>query len=122
MRGSPGFTFAELLAAMLLMAIVIPVAIRGLTIANRAGVLAERKRTAGQLGDCFLSEMIVTDAWRDSDREGDFGEEWPGYRWVLEENEWEEDTMGEIQLTVLFEVQGQEHAVCLSTLIQESEE
>ena len=120
-RGCRGFTFAELLAAMLFMAIVLPVAIHALTVASRAGTVADRKRAAAQLADRLLNEMVVTGDWRDADPEGDFGEEWPEYRWMLENEVWTEDTMREISVTVLFKVQEREYRVSLSTLAEEAE-
>jgi len=116
-----GFTLAETLAAMLFMAIVIPVAVRGVMLANRAGVVAERKRVAAELADRLLVETIVTQQWMDGSQEGDFGDELPGYRWVLEDEAWDEDTMREISVRVLFTVQGTEYDVSLSTLVAEDE-
>ena len=107
---------------MIFMAIVIPVVIHALTVANRAGVVADRKRVAAQLANRWLNEWVVTDDWRDADSEGDFGEDWPGYRWILENEVWEDDTMRKVTVTVLFEVQHQEHRVNLSTLVEETEE
>jgi len=121
-RGNRGFTFVETLAAMLFMAIVIPVAVRGVMLANRAGIVAERTRVAAQLADSLLSETVVTEGWRDGDQEGDFGEEWSGYRWVLKDGAWDEDTMRVISVEVLFEVQDAEYAVRLSTLVEETDE
>jgi len=112
----------EMLAAMLFVAIVIPAAARGLMVANRAGVVAERKRVAAELADYLLTETVVTEGWRDGYQEGDFGDEWPEYRWVLEEESWDEDTMREISVAVLFDVQGTEYRVRLSTLVEEAYE
>ena len=120
--GSRGFTLVEMLAAMLFVAIVIPAAARGLILANRAGVVAERKRVAAELADYLLTETIVTEAWTDGYQEGDFGEEWPEYRWILEEESWDEDTMRVVSVEVLFNVQETEYAVRLSTLVEESYE
>lgn len=116
------FTFAELLAAMVFMAIVIPVAVQALIISNRAGAVAEHKRVAVQLADRLLTEMVVTDDWRTSEREGDFGEDWPAYRWVLDDAVWDQDTMQVVTVEVFFEIQGREYSVALSTLVDETEE
>lgn len=117
-----GFTFIETLAAMLFMAIVLPVAIQGLMIANRAGVVAQRKRVAAQLADRRLTEVVMDESWRYGEQEGDFGEDWPEYRWLLQDEAWEEDTMRVITVEVLFPVQDREYVVSLSTLVEEEEE
>ena len=119
---SRGFTFVEVLAAMLFMAILVPVIVQGLTIANRAGVIAERKRIASQLADSLLSEIMVTEEWRNGDEEGDFGEEWPGYRWILQTQAWDVDTMRMITLQVMYRVQEKDYSVILSTLAPEEEQ
>ena len=43
-----GFTLAEVLAALVFMAILIPVALEGLSIASRAGEVAARKQRTGR--------------------------------------------------------------------------
>ena len=59
-RGVDAFTLAEVLAALVFMAIVIPVALQGLQIASRAGTVAERKREAARVAERVLNESIVT--------------------------------------------------------------
>ena len=121
-RSSAGFTLAEVLAAMLFMAIVIPAAVQGLMVANRAGVVAERKAVAARLADGLLTETVLTDGWQDSDDEGDFGEEWPDYRWILESDAWDEDTMQLVSVEVFHFAQGQEFSVRLSTVVEEADD
>jgi len=121
-KGSRGFTLVETLAAMLFMAIVIPVAVRGVMLANRAGVVAERTRVAAQLADTLLTETVVTESWRYGAQEGDFEEEWPGYRWILDTEAWEEDAMRLVRVEVLYDVQDREYSVRLSTLAEEEQE
>ena len=60
------FTFAEILVAMVFVAIVIPVAVEGVLIANRAGTVAERKRVAARLADRLLAELVLTGEWADA--------------------------------------------------------
>jgi type II secretory pathway pseudopilin PulG len=116
---SRGFTFVEVLAAMLFMAILVPIIVQGLVIANRAGVVAERKRIASQLADRMLADMMITGDWRNGEQEGDFGEEWPDYSFILETQAWDLDTMRMVTLQVLYHVQGKEYTVSLSTLAPE---
>ena len=120
-RRQLGFTFAEVLAALVFMAIVIPVAMQGLQIANRAGAVAARKSTAVQLGDEKLNELILTDLWRNSTT-GDFGPSWPSYRWQLRNDVWTGDpyagnTMRVLTMEVSYTVQNQRYVVRLSTLV-----
>lgn len=59
-RSAQGFTLAEVLAAMLFMAIVIPVAIQGLRVASLAGEVADRKSQAARIADRVLNETMAS--------------------------------------------------------------
>lgn len=123
--GSPwsGFTFVELLAAMLFVAIVVPVVVQGMMLANKAGVIADRKRIAGELADNLLTEWIITDEWREGQRSGDFGELWPEFKWVMVDSEWEVDSnMRALSVEVFYTAQGKEYSVILTTLVEDSED
>ncbi|MBI5090998.1 MAG: type II secretion system protein [Candidatus Hydrogenedentes bacterium] len=116
---SGGFTLVEVLAAMLFMAIVIPVVVEGISIAGRAGVAAERRREAAQLGDEKLTEKVITGEWQDGNQAGDFGEDHPGFRWELDTSDWDQDTMKVVTLDVIYTVQGVESTERLTTLVSE---
>lgn len=112
------FTIAEILVAMIFMAIVMPVAVQGVLIANRVGVVAEREKIAVQLADRILSTSIVTGDWEDGGDDGDFADEgWPEYRWELQSDTWGEDeVLYEVSVVVYYTVQGVEYSTWLTTL------
>lgn len=115
-----GFSFAELLAAMLFLAILVPAVVEGLTLANRAAVRAERNHLALQLAEKRLQELLLDDQWRSAQTRGEFDRDWPGYRWELERGRWAQDDMTQLTLRVIFSVQGREHWVELTTLATDS--
>ena len=115
-----GFTFVEVLAALVFLGILIPVVVSALTVSNRAAVVVERSTIAMQLGENRLSELMLADAWTTAESRGDFGQDWPGYRWELKRQDWQSGAMTELTLDVFFAVQGQEHEVRLTTLANES--
>jgi type II secretory pathway pseudopilin PulG len=59
-RADAGFTLAEVLAAMLFMAIVVPVAVQGLRIASLAGEVAQRKSQAARIAEMVLNETLIS--------------------------------------------------------------
>ena len=120
-RQASAFTFVEVLAAMLFMAIVIPAAVQGVTLANRAGVIAERKTRAAQLADSYLTELVVTEQWQSMTATGAFPGVHSAYRWQLNQRNWETDTMIYLELVVSFTVQGRDYAVRTATLVEEPE-
>ena len=120
-RGEDGFTLAEALAAMLFLAVVLPVLVQAFLTADRTAVAAERSRLASELAAQRLNELVVTDEWRDDYRDGDFGEDYPGYRWAVSDDGWQEDTMRVVAVEVYYEVQGHEQSVRVATLVREDE-
>ena len=120
-RRDAGFTFVEVLVAMVFMAVVIPVAVEGILMANKAGVVAERKRIAAQLADTKLTEMVLTEDWRYGTSDGDFDEDYPDYTWSVSDNAWDEEGLLELTVVVSYMAQGKTYEVRLSTLVPEEE-
>jgi len=121
-RTCAGFTLAEVLAALLFMAIVIPVAVQGLHIASRAGSVAERKAVTARLADSKLNELIVTGQWQSSAQKGTIQEGWQSYSWTLESEPWAEDgAMRLVTVHVSVSVQGRDYDVAMSTLVDASQ-
>ncbi len=116
-----GFTFVEVLAAMLFLAIVVPAIVTALTLSNRASEMTDRGTTAGQLAENKLNEMLIGNAWQGaSNTSGDCGADFPGYRWELTQEQWTGDsaaTMTQLKMEVFFQTQGTEHGVALTTLV-----
>jgi len=117
-RTRSGFTLAEVLAALLFMAIVIPVALQGLHIASRAGSVAERKAMAARLAETKLNELIVTGQWQSSAQKGTIEAGWQSFPWTVHSEPWVEDgVMRLVTVHVTVPVQGQDYDVAVSTLV-----
>lgn len=113
-----GFTLAEVLAALLFMAIVIPVAVQGLHVASRAGTVAERKAIGARLTENKLNELIVTGQWQSSAQKGTVQDGYSTYSWQMQTEPWVEDaTMRLVTVHVTVPVQGQDYDVQVSTLV-----
>lgn len=124
-RGGPrreGFTLAEVLAALVFMAIVIPVAIQGLRIAARAGEVAQRKAEAGRVAERLLNEIIITGQAQQASQRGTALEGGREYQWQLLKESWRVDALQVLTMQVLFSAQGVEYDVRLSTLWDPSTE
>jgi prepilin-type N-terminal cleavage/methylation domain-containing protein len=115
-----GFTLAEVLAALLLMAIVIPVALEGLRVASMAGEVGQRKMVAARIGNKILNELKVTSQLLNTGQSGVVQEHGISYRWTVKNQSWTEDTLSQMTvatLTVSFLAQGRSFEVHLSTLV-----
>lgn len=119
-RGN-GFTLVEVLAAMLLIAIVLPAVMQGITLSVNAGNAARRRTEASGLAQSKLAELIATDEWQTGAMSGDFSPDWPDYRWEATAQAWGQDTTGmglqEIDLRVIWTARGREDSVEVSTLV-----
>ena len=87
-RALDGFTLAEVLAALLFMAIVIPVAVQGLLIASRAGEVAQRKGEAARVAERILNENLITTNIVQTTQSGTISEGPLDYKWVLRNEPW----------------------------------
>ena len=115
-----GFTLAEVLAALTFMAIVIPVAVQGLRIANLAGQVGQRKAVAVRVAERVLNELVVSGQLQGAAQNGTLRQGSQEYRWSLRSEQWREDAMRLVTVQVVFPVQGQDYDVHLSTLVDNS--
>jgi type II secretory pathway pseudopilin PulG len=113
------FTLVEVLAAMLFMAVVIPVAMQGLRLASLAGEVAQRKMVAVRIANKLLNELKVTGQLQNTGQGGVVQESGLSYRWSVKDEMWTEDTLVQMTLATLivsFNAQGKSYDVRLSTL------
>jgi len=115
-RNRAAFTLAEVLAAMLFLAIVIPVAVEALHVSSLAGEVAARKGAAGRIADRILNESLVTTNWSGSVQSGTVSEGALDFRWTLTSQNWPQDSMQMLTAEVKFLAQGKDYSVKLSTL------
>ena len=115
-RARTGFTLAEVLAALVFMAIVIPVAMEGLRIANLSGQVAERKSIAVRLGQNLLDEFLVTGQGNNAAQTGTVQEGPYQFNWQIKNEAWDKEVLRLVSIDVTFAVQGRDYNVRLSTL------
>jgi hypothetical protein len=117
-RRAAGFTLAEVLAAMVFMAIVIPVAVQGLRVANLAGQVGDRKAVAARIAERVINELMVTRQWQTASQGGTIQEGPHPYRWSLRLEPWNQGLLRLMTVQVSFSVQGKDdYWVRLSTLV-----
>jgi len=119
-RTCAGFTLAEVLAALVFMAIVIPVAVEGLRLASQAGQVAHRKAIALRLAEQVVNEMIITGEWQQNNQRGTIEAGPLDFSWHLQTETWIDGVLRLLTVQVTFSVQGREHDVQLSTLVDDS--
>jgi type II secretory pathway pseudopilin PulG len=120
------FTLAEVLAALLFMAIVIPAAVEGLHIASLAGTVAERKGEAARVARRLLTETLVTTNANQSAQGGNVTEGQRQFRWTMHNDLWNQDPNQNVirllSIEVFFTAQNREYSVRMSTLMDSSQQ
>lgn len=118
-RHSRGFTLIEALAAVVFVGIVLPVVMRGFSLATQLGEAAKRRAEAATLAHSVMSELAITRAWQTGTLSGDFGDDHPEYHWQAELKAWDDSTMLELDIHVLWNSAGNEQRITVSTLVDQ---
>lgn len=115
-RRQRAFTLVEVLAALTLVAIILPAAMKGISLATATAGLAKREMVAVSLAETKLAELLATGEWQNGNVFGDFGAEWPDYRWTVEVTDWEGPALREVRISVAWRTRGADRSVTLATL------
>ena len=116
------FTLVELMATLVLLAVILPVAMKGISMAIRTAGDARERTEAASLAETKLAELLTSGAWLGGNLSGDFGEDGPQYGWNAETSEWEGAQLLLLTVRVEWTSRGRQRAVALSTLVYAGEE
>jgi prepilin-type N-terminal cleavage/methylation domain-containing protein len=118
-----GFTLIEVLAAIVLVGIVVPVAMEAISLSMRSASDAKRKVEAAMLSENKLTELSTALVMQSMGGVpaggatfGDFAPDWPEYRWEASRIERDVD-LSELQVRVVWDSRGTERHVSVSTFI-----
>jgi prepilin-type N-terminal cleavage/methylation domain-containing protein len=114
-KNSRGFTLVEVLATLVLMGIVLPVAMRGISIALAAADTARHTSEATSLAEEKLNELVTSGTWS-SGGSGDFGTAWPGYSWTAQTAD-QPYNLTQLTLTVAWNQRGGPRSLSLTTFV-----
>jgi prepilin-type N-terminal cleavage/methylation domain-containing protein len=116
-RRRSGFTLIEVLATLVLLGIILPAAMRSISVALAMAGHARHATEAATLAEAKLNELIATNAWQ-TGGSGDFGTDHPGYQWRCTSAQ-QDFSLSQITLTVAWPERGQERTFNLTTLAYE---
>lgn len=116
--GARGFTLVEVLVSMALVLIVLPVAMRGFSLATALADDARHRTEALMHTEAELARLVVTGDWERAAGHGDFGPEAPDLAWRLERRDRSEsEDLTELALTTSWSTRGRQHEITLTTLV-----
>ena len=109
---------------------------KAVSVSTQTAAMARRRTEAGGLAEAKLAELIATAEWQGGVLSGDFGADWPDYRWNADVSTWTSpvtsnststsattdpgNTVNEIDLHVTWRDVAGERGVTLSTLVYQS--
>jgi len=135
-RTRDGFTLAEVLVAMALIAAVVPTTVQALRLASLAGEVSQRKSMAARVGDRVLNEAIITGQYQmasgGTEQDGPYE-----FTWKIHDDPWtaaavsssvqtqvginlngvNSTAIHEVSVDVSFTAQGKKFTEHLSTLV-----
>jgi hypothetical protein len=111
------FTFVEILATMAFLGIVLPPAMNGLSLCMATAQSAKHQAQATSLCHGKVMELVALGQWQHDNQSGDFGTDWPEYRWTAQVTDFDGSTLKNMEVTVSWQSRGQDHTVTLSTLV-----
>ncbi|MFB3894065.1 MAG: prepilin-type N-terminal cleavage/methylation domain-containing protein [Phycisphaerae bacterium] len=117
MRSARGFTFVEALATIALIAIVMPSVMSGITACLTAGESARQQAQAASLAHGKLMELVAGAQWQQATLGGDFGDQWPGFRWAAQISDWDGSKLVQLDVTVLWQARNKLRTLTLTTLV-----
>jgi prepilin-type N-terminal cleavage/methylation domain-containing protein len=114
-----GFTLIEILATFVLIALILPAAMEGISLATKLGVKSKQEIKAGTLAETELGEFLLDGEWSNGDQSGQFEGDDSAYKWSLKVTDWSlETSMKQLDMTVEWtDSSGMDHSVVLSTLV-----
>lgn len=116
-----GLTLVEVLATIVMMAIVLPATMEGISMCVSASRDARQRSEAAALAEAKLGELLATGDWQFGALSGEFGEAWPQYHWGAGATSWASDpTMTEIYVRVTWTTRQQQEVV-LTTLVYQAQ-
>ncbi len=115
-----GLTLAEVLATVAIMAIVLPVIMQAISISTALASTTRLRSQATYLAEMKLDELVASGEWKTAALGGDFGAQWPGFRWESAVNDWDEADMRQLQVSVRYFARGQDREIVLTTLVYDS--
>lgn len=116
-----GVTLVEVLAGLVLVAIVLPAALRAIGVGMSTADMARHRLEAVSLAQSKLDELIVTGEWDRGSPAGAFDEPWEHYAWRFERAAFDND-VEQLTVTVSWKARGREQALSLSTLFATTSE
>ena len=102
---------------MAMVAVILPVAMHGISVVLQLGSDAKRRAEAATLAQSKLDELTATNSWQSSELAGDFGADFPAYHWAAGVQPWNDGLMSEVTVEVSWTSRQRQKSVIVGTLV-----
>ena len=114
---SRAFTLVEVLATIALAAIVLPAVMQGINLCLTTASQARDQSQAAALAHSKMSELVAAGQIQQAVLSGDFGTDWPNYRWEAAITDWDSQGLLQLDVTVFWRQGSVDRDVKVSTLV-----
>jgi general secretion pathway protein I len=119
-RRRRGFTLIEVLATLLLMAIVLPAVMEGVSIALANASMARQRTEASTVAQAQMALLLATNQWNGGVLAGDVVSNGATYHWQANVAAWPDDTttvsLMQVDMVVSWTARNAKQSVTLSTI------
>lgn len=112
------FTLIESLVALAMLAVILPIAMQGISLAISLSSQARQQAEAAGLARMKLDELVATGEWNSgTSMQGNFGDQWPNYEWSAAVNSWQDGSLDELDVQVTWSARQRTQSIIMSTLV-----
>jgi len=122
-----GFTLLEVLAALLLVGLVLPAVMKGISMVSILASDSDHRYEALDLAETKLAEVLLEKTWQtSSSMSGRFDDdyfdgEYKDYEWVLDVSNWTQADIKQVDIFVYWQQRNRQREIRLSTLVYDAE-
>lgn len=118
-----GFTLIEILAALLLVGLVLPAVMKGVSLTSLLVSDSDRRYEAMDLAEGKLNEILLEASWQSSaSQTGRFDDDFEDYEWTADVSSWTESDVQELNVYVYWQQRNRQRYVQLTTLVYETDD
>jgi len=122
-NAAKGFTLIEILAALLLIGLVLPAVMKGVSLVSIMASDSDHNYEALDLAENKLAEVLLEKSWQNSgSQSGRFEDEYEDYEWVVDVSDWTESGIKQIDVFVYWQQRNRQREIQLSTLVYNEED
>ena len=120
-----GFTLIEILAALLLIGLVLPAVMKGVSIISILASDSDHRYEALDLAETKLAEVLLEESWQGSSSQSgqfdDENDEYEDYEWVMDVSDWDQADVKQVDIFVYWQQRNRQREIQLSTLVYNAE-